>query len=69
MEVYGIEDSPILMRVKNHKENKITVGVKEDHPGPSELVDPDRKVFKGFEIDLIEYLLGEIGFQGEIAFE
>ncbi|NEE15465.1 transporter substrate-binding domain-containing protein, partial [Streptomyces sp. SID7499] len=66
---YGIEDSSILRRVKNYKGNKITIGVKKDQPGLSELVDPDRKVFKGFEIDLIEYLLGEIGFQGDIVFE
>ncbi|MFJ6805001.1 transporter substrate-binding domain-containing protein [Streptomyces anulatus] len=66
---YGIEDSSILSRVKNHKGNKITIGVKKDQPGLSELVDPDRKVFKGFEIDLIEYLLEEIGFKGEIVFE
>ncbi|WP_217222513.1 caspase, EACC1-associated type [Streptomyces anulatus] len=66
---YGIEDSSILRRVKNHKGNKITIGVKRDQPGLSELVDPDRKVFKGFEIDLIKYLLGEIGFQGDIVFE
>ncbi|MFF8499594.1 transporter substrate-binding domain-containing protein [Streptomyces anulatus] len=66
---YGVEDSPILRRVANHKENKITIGVKKDQPGLSELVDPDRKVFKGFEIDLIKYLLKEIGFRGEIVFE
>lgn len=67
MDAYRIEESSILKRVAEHKENKITIGVKEDQPGLSEF-DPDDKEFKGFEIDLARYLLREIGFRGKITF-
>ncbi|MFE7411115.1 transporter substrate-binding domain-containing protein [Streptomyces laurentii] len=63
---YTPADSGTLKRAEEKKE--IVIGVKQDQPGLSE-TDADGKNAKGFEIDLIRYLLKEIGFQGKIKFK
>src|SRR5262249_26846506 len=41
----------------------LVVGVKADQPGLSRLVDPERQVYEGFDVDLARYIAADLGFK------
>ncbi|MFE7463866.1 transporter substrate-binding domain-containing protein [Streptomyces sp. NPDC057499] len=53
------KDSPRVQKIRDARENKITIGVKDDQPGFAEYVDGK---WVGFEIDLGRKVAANLGF-------
>ncbi|MEU5402841.1 transporter substrate-binding domain-containing protein [Streptomyces sp. NPDC005963] len=63
---YALEDSATLQRAE--KRGWIVVGVKQDQPGLS-VTDPQGKKARGFEVDLVKFILEDVKFSGEVIFK
>lgn len=70
---YTLKDSPTLTtdaknRAKEGARPEIVIGVKRDQPGMGEIDADGTDHPRGFEVDLANFILNEIGFKGKRTF-
>lgn len=69
VDVLGGDDTPPLEQSDTYRRARdaefLTIGVKADQPGLSEVVNEEKETYRGFDIDIARAIAGHLGFDAD----